>query len=85
MVEVSDADDIQSAPPPEDAVKHRFEWVPEDPGDKVCPMCGSKLVIRRAYRGKHSGQVFWGCSAYPKCRYTENIPVTRPDDPRFGG
>jgi DNA topoisomerase-1 len=39
------------------------------PTDRDCPDCGAKLVIRSGRRGK-----FLGCSAYPKCRHTENLP-----------
>lgn len=31
---------------------------------KVCPKCGSKLVLRKGNYGE-----FYGCSAYPKCKY----------------
>ena len=37
--------------------------------DRECPDCGAALVIRSGRRGK-----FLGCSAYPKCRHTENLP-----------
>ena len=40
--------------------------------DKICPKCGSKLVLRKASKGNNAGKSFWGCSAFPKCRYTEN-------------
>ena len=40
--------------------------------DKICPKCGSKLVLRKASKGNNTGKSFWGCSAFPKCRYTEN-------------
>lgn len=40
---------------------------------KKCPMCGNDLVIRTAHRGYRIGKNFWGCSSFPKCRYTENI------------
>lgn len=36
--------------------------------DEACPQCGSKLVKRRGRFGE-----FWGCSAYPKCKYTQKI------------
>lgn len=39
----------------------------------VCPRCGSELVERQAKRGAHAGNVFLGCSAFPKCRYTEEL------------
>lgn len=33
-----------------------------------CPFCGSELVRRRGKYGE-----FWGCSAYPKCRFTRPV------------
>lgn len=33
-----------------------------------CPKCGAEMVRRTAKSGKHAGQVFWGCSTFPKCR-----------------
>lgn len=33
-----------------------------------CPFCGSDLVKRN---GKYGA--FWGCSAYPKCKFTRPI------------
>lgn len=42
-------------------------------GSRPCPRCGSDLVLRRAGRGKHAGSNFWGCSSFPKCRYTEDV------------
>lgn len=42
-------------------------------GSRTCPRCGGELVIRRASRGAHAGSNFWGCSSFPKCRYTEDI------------
>lgn len=35
-----------------------------------CPRCKSKLVLRTAKRGRNSGNKFWGCSRYPRCRGT---------------
>jgi restriction system protein len=37
-----------------------------------CPRCGSSLVRRKARRGKQAGQAFWGCSSFPRCRYTRD-------------
>lgn len=34
----------------------------------ICPLCNGKLVIRNGKNGK-----FYGCSNFPKCRYTHNI------------
>ena len=33
-----------------------------------CPFCGSELVLRK---GKHGA--FYGCKAYPKCKFTRPI------------
>lgn len=37
----------------------------------TCPKCGSDLVIRTARKGPNAGSTFLGCSAFPKCRYTQ--------------
>ena len=39
----------------------------------ICPRCGGKLVVRTAKRGDNVGKQFYGCSNYPKCKYTRNI------------
>lgn len=39
----------------------------------ICPRCGGKLVLRIAGKGERSGQKFYGCSNYLKCRYIRNI------------
>lgn len=36
----------------------------------TCPNCGADMKERQATRGTHAGQLFWGCSRYPKCRGT---------------
>lgn len=35
--------------------------------DAVCPNCGGVLMKRKGKFGE-----FWGCSSYPRCRYTQN-------------
>ncbi|MCD8040065.1 MAG: NERD domain-containing protein [Clostridia bacterium] len=35
-----------------------------------CPQCGGKLVVRNRKDGTGS---FYGCSNYPKCKFTKNI------------
>ena len=42
----------------------------EEPSEMICPKCGSKLVLRTARKG---GNKFYGCSAFPKCRYVKNV------------
>lgn len=34
----------------------------------TCKKCGSELVERKTQNAK-----FYGCSKYPKCKYTENV------------
>ncbi len=43
------------------------------PISNTCPLCGGNLVLRTAKQGAHVGQQFYGCSNYPKCRYTRNL------------
>lgn len=40
---------------------------------KFCPKCEREMVLRTATKGLNAGNQFWGCSAYPRCRYT--MPV----------
>jgi restriction system protein len=44
------------------------------PGAPPCPLCGREMVVRVAKRGANAGGRFWGCSAYPKCRGTLDLP-----------
>jgi hypothetical protein len=37
---------------------------------KVCPKCEKEMVLRTATRGTNAGGQFWGCSGYPRCRFT---------------
>ena len=39
-----------------------------DSNENVCPRCGGGLKIRKGKYGQ-----FFGCSNYPKCRYTKNL------------
>ena len=42
----------------------------EETAATKCPACGAEMVRRTAKRGAHSGEQFWGCTNYPKCRKT---------------
>jgi DNA-binding helix-hairpin-helix protein with protein kinase domain len=42
-------------------------YVPGGTPNPTCPRCGKVLLPRRGRRGP-----FWGCSGYPRCRYTRN-------------
>lgn len=36
----------------------------------ICPKCASALVLRTVKSGQKTGSQFYGCSTFPKCRYT---------------
>lgn len=39
-----------------------------------CPVCGIPMVARTASRGERTGEQFWGCPNYPRCRRT--VPLS---------
>lgn len=39
-----------------------------------CAKCSSPLVLRTVRKGAQAGRRFYGCSTYPKCRYTVPCP-----------
>lgn len=41
--------------------------------DKICPKCGSILVVKEAKKGFHKGNKFYGCASFPNCEHIENI------------
>ena len=45
----------------------------EERAEKICPRCGSKLILRTAKKGNNVGQQFYGCEAFPKCRYVKQL------------
>ena len=49
------------------------ETIANTQAEKICPICGKKLVVRIAGKGPNSGNLFWGCSAYPDCNHTEKF------------
>lgn len=44
---------------------------PESP--RLCPKCGSQMVLRTVKNGARAGSNFWGCSQFPKCRTIQNV------------
>lgn len=40
---------------------------------KICPNCGSEMLIRVSKKGANAGKKFWGCSAFPKCRAVAKV------------
>lgn len=45
---------------------------PMDAPASLCPKCDGTLVLRTAKKGPGAGNQFYGCSNYPKCRFTRN-------------
>ncbi len=39
----------------------------------VCPRCGKELILRTVNKGQNKGKQFYGCSGFPKCRYTMDL------------
>lgn len=66
---VRSVDEILAAAP----VVEKPAPVPAQPENLICPRCGSALVLRQAKKGKNAGNSFYGCSAFPKCRYIKNV------------
>jgi restriction system protein len=36
----------------------------------ACPVCSNPMVMRSAKKGGKTGNTFWGCSNYPRCKGT---------------
>lgn len=54
-------------------VSHVKQIIQAKADEKICPKCGSTMVIRVAKQGQFSGTKFWGCSAFPRCKVTIKI------------
>ncbi len=48
-----------------------IEKIEDEKTDRICPKCGSFVVIKLGRFGK-----FYSCSKYPECDFTENILVS---------
>ena len=51
----------------------KVKEMPELPlqrGTPICPKCGINMVLRTAKQGKYTGQQFYACPNYPRCRET---------------
>jgi predicted RNA-binding Zn-ribbon protein involved in translation (DUF1610 family) len=53
-------------------VRH-VKSIVEEKEQKICPRCGNALVLRVAKKGANAGNKFYGCSNYPKCKYTAQV------------
>jgi restriction system protein len=49
-------------------IKHVREILKQKPDTKACSKCGSDMLLRMATKGINTGNEFWGCSTFPKCR-----------------
>jgi len=54
-------------------VKHVQSIIVEKDNIKSCPKCSSGMVLREMKKGPKTGNTFWGCSRFPKCRGVVNI------------
>lgn len=52
-------------------IKHVQNIVKEKEKQNACPKCGGELLLRVVKQGVNKGNEFYGCSSYPKCRYTQ--------------
>ncbi|GMT44070.1 MAG: DNA-binding protein [bacterium] len=55
-----------------DHINYVKDIVSQKQNSRVCPKCGSPMVLRIARKGNNTGKKFWACSAYPKCRYIKD-------------
>ncbi len=46
---------------------------PQAATDPLCPLCKSSMIKRTARKGSNAGNVFWGCSTFPKCKGIVNV------------
>jgi len=54
-------------------VKHVKNIIKEKKQKNLCPKCGNELILRTAKKGTRAGNQFYGCSNFPKCRYTAEV------------
>jgi ribosomal protein L37AE/L43A len=53
--------------------KHVRKIVAAKESIKLCPRCGSAMLMRETKRGENKGKQFWGCSSFPKCKTVEQL------------
>ena len=47
--------------------------IKKEKNTNICPKCGGQLVVRIVKQGPNKGKKFYGCSNFPKCRFTKQI------------
>ncbi len=70
---VKHIDDIQNKTEEVKTNKVQINKPDINEGIQQCPRCGGQLVLRVAKKGANTGNQFYGCSNYPKCKYMKNI------------
>ena len=48
-------------------------YVLQNENEVYCPVCGSRMLLRTARKGRYAGSTFWGCGKYPFCKTIVNI------------
>ena len=60
-----------------DSIKEpELNYVAEVP---KCPKCGKSMTRRTVKKGKNIGDLFWGCTDFPKCKGTLTITENESD------
>ena len=49
-------------------IKHVKETIEGKSDIKSCSKCGADMTLKKATKGKSTGNEFWGCSTFPRCR-----------------
>jgi len=65
----TDAATVQPAKQPEQVSGAKQQESPSE-----CPKCGSPMLVRVAKKGPNAGARFLGCSRYPACTGTRDLP-----------
>ena len=83
--------EVKNAPMPQARMAHSISDVSftesfsnEPAGVVQCPVCGRDMVLRTANKGARSGEQFWGCPAFPKCRGIKPCGPNRNNDTTGG-
>lgn len=53
--------------------------IPAVPTGRYCPRCGAELLVQTVKRGQNAGSRFVGCSAFPRCWYSEKLSLAEAD------
>ncbi|MFI3249689.1 MAG: NERD domain-containing protein [Eubacteriales bacterium] len=59
------------SPPQKSTPEPKAPTQPPETTTPVCKKCGAPMVVRASKEGKYAGVKFYGCSTYPKCKYSD--------------